>query len=128
MTELSTNIQEEALKTYQEIQSHIIARAWKDEAYKQELLSNPKAIFEREFKVQLPVEMNVNVVEENNNNIYMVLPKRPDLPNGELSEEQLEAVAGGLTPGLAVAGAIVAVAIPIIHGAVEEYNSQRCGN
>jgi hypothetical protein len=97
MTELNTVTREEALNTYQETQNHIIAQAWKDEAYKQELLSNPKAVFEREFKIQLPAEVNVNIVEENNNNIYMVLPKRPDLSQEELSDEQLEAVAGGST-------------------------------
>jgi Nitrile hydratase, alpha chain len=93
-------------KTRREIEAHIIAQAWKDETYKQELLSNPKAVFEREFGVQLPAEANVCVHEENVTNFYFVLPMRPNLSGAELSDEQLEAIAGGITPGLVVAGAV----------------------
>lgn len=85
----------EQRKTRKDIEAHIIAQAWKDEAYQQELLSNSKAVIEREFSVQLPAQVNVCVMQEDSTNLYFVLPARPDLSNAELSEEQLEAVAGG---------------------------------
>ncbi len=89
----------EQRKTRQDIEAHMIAQAWKDDAYKQELLSNSKAVIEREFGVQLPAKVNVHVMEEDSTNLYFVLPSRPNLSNTELSDEQLEAVAGGsLTP------------------------------
>jgi hypothetical protein len=34
-------------------------------------------------------------MEENSTNLYFVLPMHPDLSGAELSDEQLEAVAGG---------------------------------
>ena len=110
-------------RTRQDIEAHMIAQAWKDEAYKQELLSNSKAVIEREFGVQLPAVVNVHVMEEDSTNLYLVLPARPNLSNAELSDEQLEAVAGGIGP-LAVAGIVaggVAV-VGMVHGALEEHN------
>lgn len=84
-------------KTRQDIEAHIIAKAWKDEAYKRELLSNSKAVIEQEFGVQLPAELNVHVTEEDLTNLYFVLPARPNISSTEMSEEQLEAIAGGGT-------------------------------
>ncbi|BAB73725.1 NHLP leader peptide family RiPP precursor [Anabaena sp. FACHB-709] len=85
----------EQTKTRKEIEAQIIVQAWKDETYRQELLNNSKAVIEREFAIQLPEEINVHVVEENDSNFYFVIPARPNLEDVELSEEQLEAVAGG---------------------------------
>jgi hypothetical protein len=87
----------EQRKTRKDIETHIIPQAWKDDAYKQELLSNAKTVIEREFGVQLPDELNVHVMEEDSTNLYFVLPARPNLSNAELSEDQLEAIAGGNT-------------------------------
>ena len=87
----------EQRKTRKDIETQIIAQAWKDDAYKQEILSNPKTVVEREFGVQLPDELNVHVMEENSTNLYFVLLARPNLSNAELSEDQLEAIAGGNT-------------------------------
>jgi len=94
------------LRTRKDIEAHIIAKAWKDEAYKQELLSNSKAVIEREFKVQMPAEVTVRVLEENPTTFYFVLPMRPDLSGAELSDAQLEAVAGGFTPAVAIGTAL----------------------
>ncbi|MEM7593392.1 MAG: NHLP leader peptide family RiPP precursor [Cyanobacteria bacterium P01_A01_bin.83] len=78
-----------------DIEARIIAKAWKDESYKQELLSNPKAIFEREFGVELPEEVSVQVLEENSTTLNFVLPMAPQTIGREISEEELEMVAGG---------------------------------
>lgn len=82
--------------TRKEIEAHITAKAWKDETYKQELLSNPKAIIEKEFGIHFSEEVNLQVLEENPNTLYFVLPMSPMAATQELSEEQLEEVAGGL--------------------------------
>jgi Nitrile hydratase, alpha chain len=109
-------------KTRKDIEADVIDQAWKNEAYKQELLSNPKAVIEREFGVQLPDQVNVHVIEENLTNLYFVLPVCPDLSNVELSDEQLEAVAGG-GPLLVAAGIAAGVfVVGMIHGAIEESN------
>lgn len=86
---------EEQRKTRKEIEAHIIAQAWQDEAYKQELMNNSKSVVEKEFGVQFPPQVNVHVVQEDPTNFYVVLPIRPNLSEEELSEEELEAIAGG---------------------------------
>jgi hypothetical protein len=92
--------QEQILENSQEnLEAKIIARAWKSEAYKQELLENPKAVISREFDVELPAEVNVQILEETSTSLYFVLPMRPDFSAADLediSEEELAQVAGGL--------------------------------
>ena len=77
----------------------IIAKALHDDAYRRELLVNPKQAIHREFGKELPPGLDVRVVEEAPNVVYLVLPPRPA---SELSDHELTAVAGGLvaTPGM----------------------------
>ncbi|WP_373529998.1 NHLP leader peptide family RiPP precursor [Nostoc sp.] len=98
-----------------QIEAHIIAQAWNDETYKKELLSNPRAVIGKEFRVQLPAEVNVTVIEESPTSLYFVIPNIPNaVAEAELSEEQLETVAGGgpltaiATGGFAAAGTLIA--------------------
>jgi hypothetical protein len=90
---------------YENIESRIVARALKDEAFKQQLLSNSattNSAIEEELGEALPEGFSVNVVEETPNTAYIVLPYMPSTE--EMDEEQLEAVAGGITPTVAVVG------------------------
>jgi hypothetical protein len=106
VTNKKKNMSEQSLQTRKDIETRIITNAWKDETYKQELLSNPKAVIEREFGVQLPETVTVHAMEENATSLYFVLPQRPELPEGEISDAELEAVAGGTSPFLIVGKAI----------------------
>jgi len=61
------------------------------------LLSNPKAVYARESGEETPKNLEIEVIQETANKVYLVLPNNP-APSGyeeELSEEALETVAGG---------------------------------
>jgi hypothetical protein len=78
------------------IDSIIVARALRDEAFKQALLRNSavaKAEIERELGEALPEGLSINVVQESPNTAYIVLPYMPLIEG--ISEEQLESIAGG---------------------------------
>ncbi|WP_375515786.1 NHLP leader peptide family RiPP precursor [uncultured Nostoc sp.] len=79
--------------TRQEIKEKLIARAWQDASFKQKLISNPRAAFEKEG-IALPESIEVRVVEESPSTLYLVLPVQPS-ETAELSEAELESVAGG---------------------------------
>ena len=77
-------------------EAKIITKAWQDENFKQELLRNPKEVFERESGTKAPEGLQVTILEETPLHYYMVLPVKPNLDESEeLSEEALEAIAGG---------------------------------
>jgi hypothetical protein len=99
---------EERVKGREEALAPVVAKAWKDEKFKKELMSNPKALLNREFGVEIPDNVNVKVVEENANNLYIILPMKPQA-GGELTDEQLEAVAGGFC--------LPVITVPVIIGA-----------
>ena len=71
----------------------LIQKSLEDEAFRQRLLADPKVTIEREFGSKLPEDLEVRVVEETRDSVYLVLP--PSKAPGELSEVDLDAVAGG---------------------------------
>jgi hypothetical protein len=80
-----------------EVERRIVQRSLQDDAFRQRLLSDPKAVVEEELGTRLPEGIRVRAVEESAETIYLVLPSASPLGDegGELSELQLEAVAGG---------------------------------
>jgi len=84
MTENEKNLTPEGLK------KEVIKRAQSDNDFKKALVDNPKEIL-GQLGVEFPEEVEVKVVEESPKVVYLVLPVNPD----ELSDEQLDGVAGG---------------------------------
>jgi len=79
-----------------EIERRPVARGLEDESFRQELLADPKGALEQELGIRLPDEVQVRTVEETADTIYLVLPNAsPTGEGGELSDRELEAVAGG---------------------------------
>lgn len=78
----------------QEFQKKLVVEALKSESFKQELIDNPKAVYERELGQDISENLSIQVLEETTDTIYLVLPTKPQVDE-ELSDEALEAVAGG---------------------------------
>jgi len=76
----------------------IITEAWENEAFKNDLIENPKKAIESLTgqTIHLPEGKTLQAIDQTNENvIYINIPAEPNLEDVELNEEQLEAVAGG---------------------------------
>ncbi len=80
-----------------EMERRVVERSLKDDAFRQRLLADPRAALEEELGTRLPEELQVRAVEETADTIYLVLPSASPVAGegGELSDRELEAVAGG---------------------------------
>jgi hypothetical protein len=85
----------------QKLNAQIIQRAWDDAKFKSELLANPVEAMEKLTgrKLNLQEGQKLVVVDQTNEStVYFNIPKKVELDTLELTQEQLEMVAGGLTP------------------------------
>lgn len=77
----------------------LITRSWEDSDFKSRLINRPEETIkslERE-DVSIPKEFVVVVEDQTDlSKIYLNIPKKMSLDNIELSDEQLEAVSGGI--------------------------------
>ena len=82
-----------------DLEAQVVAKACADAAFRKALIASPHAAVEKELGIRLPASVHVRVVEESADNFYLVLPQVQDgAKGGELSDLELEAVAGGKTP------------------------------
>ncbi len=82
----------------EEVRRRLIQRSMEDEDLRQRLLADPKGTIEQELGARLPEEIQILAVEETPETIYLVLPPKAladTQSGGELSDRELEAVAGG---------------------------------
>jgi hypothetical protein len=79
-----------------EIERRLIERSLEDESLRQRLLEDPQGTLEEELGSTLPEGIEIKTVQESADTIYLVLPSSsPVGEGGELSDQELETVAGG---------------------------------
>ena len=83
---MSHEQQDEQAKVY----ARIVAKAWGDAAFKQQLLADPVTVLHAEG-VAIPEGTELRMVENTDTLVYLTLPARP----AKISDEQLDQVAGG---------------------------------
>ncbi len=87
---MANSNRDESQKNY----GKVVAKAWTDDEFKVKLMSDPKAVF-KENGVSVPEGMDVKIVENTPTLTHFTLPERSKAKGGELSDEQLDSVAGG---------------------------------
>ncbi|MGZ9583926.1 NHLP leader peptide family RiPP precursor [Paenibacillus marinisediminis] len=60
-----------------QLKEQIIQKAWEDPAFKQKLLSDPKAALQDEFNIIVPEDINLVVIEETSSTFGLVIPQSP---------------------------------------------------
>ncbi len=76
----------------EKVWSQIIKRTWTDEVFKQRLLKNPKQVIKDEYRIDIPSDAGIKIVEAQAEDLILRLP--PKQASGELTHEQLKNVSG----------------------------------
>lgn len=82
-------------KMWNSFQDRVVAKALKDAKFKQQLLSNPAEALKGDMGITLQPGVTVKVLEQSSNTLYIVLPSASAEEERELSDVDLESVAGG---------------------------------
>lgn len=80
-----------------DLEKEVVLRALKDSAFRAKLLAESKETVEAVAGTALPAELQIKVIEQEANTLYLVLPHLPeDLAGKEdLTEADLAQIAGG---------------------------------
>ena len=102
----------------QKLLQTIVQRAWEDPAFKTALIADPINTIEDFTGKRLNVPQGKTLVvkdQTDESTIYINIPAQNTIDDMELTEEQLEIVAGGGDPGV-----IIQAAADPLNGIVEE--------
>ncbi len=91
------DMNQEQLQEYAKQFGQVVAKAWADDEFKARFLADPASVL-TEQGIAVPAGLEVRAVENTSNVVYITLPPKP---SDELSDEQLNQVAGGTTAGSA---------------------------
>lgn len=85
----------------QELTKQLIEKAWESESFKDQLLKSPIETISEFTKGELCVPEGKHILVEDQSDIsfiYLNIPAEPNFDELELTDNELELVAGGLTP------------------------------
>jgi hypothetical protein len=87
--------------TRRDLETALIEKCWKDAEFKRQVISDPKGMLERHTGQKLPAQVKIFVHEEDANTLHFAIPPAPTNLS-ELSDEDLEKVAGGTDVGVTI--------------------------
>jgi hypothetical protein len=110
-------VQEQTLPpTRHDIEAKIVKRCWEDEAFRREFSADPTGTFSKYLQIPTSALPKIVVHEELPGSWHIVLPTRL-ASTDQLSEKDLEKVAGGLVTTPFIAASAASVAASAVSGA-----------
>ena len=110
----------------------IVTKALKDPAFRKRLVKDPKAVIEQELGIHFPEGVSVQVHENSAKVVHLVLPGAEVAVQQGLSDQDLAAVAGGVslatgTPTLKTGPTLSPTTIggPVVGGPLPSLPDQR---
>jgi hypothetical protein len=91
-----------------DLETRLIEKCWKDPAFKKEVVSDPKGMLEKHIGQKLPEHVKIFIHEEDAGTLHLSIPPAPSNLT-ELSDEDLEKVAGGTDVAFWVSLVVTAV-------------------
>ena len=84
---------ETAMQSAEDMRRHLTAKAADDDDFRRQLIADPKGAIQQEFGLDVPESMEIRVHQSSTNEFHLALPAS----GGDLTEDQLEAIAAGLS-------------------------------
>lgn len=103
----------EIIRAAQETMQGLMSRSATDRSFRDQLINDPRAAVAEFTGREVPESYNVRFIE-NTATATIVLPDMVD-PAAELSESELEAVAGGTSEPFAVVVSVVLLATAVVN-------------
>jgi hypothetical protein len=94
---------EQQIQQGEELIKTLAQKAWESSTFKEQLVKNPVSTIESVTGQKMTSEARVVVEDQTDESIiYLNIPRRFEFDELELTDEQLETVAGGSTPACVV--------------------------
>ncbi len=77
-----------------QLRTALIEKCWKDPQFKTQVIADPKGMYEKATGRKLPDNVKIFIHEEDAHTLHFSIPPAPE-QSSELSDEELERVAGG---------------------------------
>lgn len=89
-------ITQEQQKQSAELVKTLAQKAWESSAFKEQLMKNPASTIESVTGYKMPSDIKIVIEDQtDDSNVYFNIPRKIDVNEIELTDEQLEMVAGG---------------------------------
>jgi len=82
------------LDTRVQLESALVQKCWKEPEFRKQVVGDPKGMLEKHLGRKLPEQVKIFIYEEDANTLHFSIPPAPS-NFAELSDEDLEKVAGG---------------------------------
>ena len=89
------NMSNDIIVSRKDVREALVRTALKDEFFRDSLVANPKLAVERALGTKLPEDMEVVVLQDADDKMFIVLPMQLPFETGDLSDAELEKIAGG---------------------------------
>ncbi len=87
---------EQQISKRQVLEHMLIEKAMKDEQFRKLLMESPREALESELGIRFPPEFQIHVLQEDQANVYLVLPSVSAMEDtNTLTDAELQGVGGG---------------------------------